>query len=278
MNPSERFVVVPAVIILTLLLGGCSTALQPNTPGSPSPPPENPFLTHQPKVLLHDGDVVLLEWELDDSPVFWKAGVSGLPHLEAWRAAIRRKIGDRTDPAFLLRQNRKIHPWLESEDKAQRMINTAIAAGTLGRWRPMNGLESFLLDFHASRYPLVDRPSEMGELMLTRHGKVRVDYLTDGNGLPPKEGVNKVIERAAAAIKEGWVVRAFLHNHTWDFSNDKGLYALAAPSEADLHFIHVLGAKLDLDQAWIVDGFNSFELDAAQFGWSPDSAGDTSSR
>lgn len=130
-------------------------------------------------------------------------------------------------------------------------------------------LEASLLDFHASRYPLFERPSELGALLLRRETgsgtKLRIYYLTDGDGLPPNNGVSQMLERVAADREAGWDIRGLVHNHTFDLESEKGNLAVAAPSESDLHLFGNLGTVQEWEHAWVLDGFNTIELDAAEF-------------
>lgn len=238
--------------------------LDPPTPEGSA----NPLLTAEPEVLLREGEIVLLAWKLDDEPSLWQTAPSGLRHLSAWRDAVEEVLGEEivpgTDATLLIRRNRELYPWLESENRAVRRINRAVEEGEMGRLRRMNALEAFLLDFHAARYPLFERPSELGALILSRASsdgsRIRVYYLTDGDGLPPKRGSRTVLERARSDVRAGWDLRAFLHNHTFDLASERGMLAIAAPSESDVHFIRGLAESLELDEAWIVDGFHSIEL------------------
>lgn len=224
----------------------------------------NTLLDRIPEVLLDDGEAEILRWEIEDDPGLWGPAPTGLRHLESWRGAIRETVGG-TSPAFLMQRNQELNPWLESEHPQQGVINRKVESGELGRLRSMNALEAYLLDLHAARYALLDRPSEMGVLILsgsTEGGeRLRIYYLTDGDGLPPKEAAGTLLDLVERDVEAGWDARAFLHNHTFDFESEKGLLAIAAPSENDLKLIHALGTRLELDEAWIIDGFNSFEMD-----------------
>ena len=53
-------------------------------------------------------------------------------------------------------------------------------------------------------------------------------------------------------------------NDTFDFESEKGLLAIAAPSEADIQFIAALGSRLGIEEAWIIDDFKSSEMDNAE--------------
>ncbi|MDX1632182.1 MAG: hypothetical protein R3234_09985 [Thermoanaerobaculia bacterium] len=268
---SVRRLFVPVLTALTLTVVSCTGSAPPDPAGETSVSLRNPLLFAEPEVLLREGDVVLLRWEIDDEPILWQPGPHRLRHLENWRRAIQEAIGEdpgpRTDPRYLIRRNRELYPWLESENEAVGRINRRVESGKLGRLRPMNGLESFLLDFHAARYPLVAKPSELGALILSRPDRegprLRVYYLTDGDGLPPKRGVRTVLESAHRDLGAGWDLRTFLHNHTFDLGSERGMLAIAAPSPSDVHFIRTVIAPLKPDEAWIVDGFHSIELDPA---------------
>ncbi len=256
------------LLVIAFAVGSWAIVIPAGPPEGVGGNSENPFLALEPEILLAEGTMVLLAWEIENDPTFWQPGPVGLRHLDTWRAAIEEIVGG-TDPAYLMRRNRELYPWLECEHEGQRKINRQVERGELGRLRTMNALESFLLDFHAARYPLFERPSEFGALILVPstgdESRMRVYYLTDGEGLPPKDGVRSVIDRAKADIEAGWDARIFLHNHTFNFESEKGMLAIAAPSESDLQFIRALGTTLEIDQAWIIDGFNSFELDAGEF-------------
>ncbi|HUP65461.1 MAG TPA: hypothetical protein VM557_09285 [Thermoanaerobaculia bacterium] len=253
------------LFIFALVIASCSVANPPPQRNAPAGLTENPFLAAEPEIILDEHDVVLLAWEIEDDRILRESGPFALRHLDAWRAAIAEVVGS-TEPDFLMRRNRELYPWLESEHPGQEEINRRVERGELGRLRSMNGLESFLLDFHAARYPLFEEPSELGVLVLsraTRDGtRLRVYYVTDGRGLPPREGARIVLERAEADVRAGWDARVFLHNHTFDLESERGMLAIAAPSESDLQFIRALATRLGIDEAWIIDGFNSFELDA----------------
>ncbi|HUO85622.1 MAG TPA: hypothetical protein VM534_10960, partial [Thermoanaerobaculia bacterium] len=251
----------PGVLLAGVLIVACSSGTPWSNEEVVRPHAANPFLEIEPDRHIDDDGVVLLMWEVADDRSLWGPAPAGLTHLQSWRRAIEVIVGG-TDPAYLMQRNRELYPWLENEHEGQRRINRQVEKGELGRWRPMNALESYLLDFHAARYPLLEQPSELGALILSRRTaegeRTRIYYLTDGDGLPPRQAIGTVLQKAKADVQMGWDARAFLHNHTFDFANEKGMLAIAAPSESDLQIIASIRRHLEVDLVWIIDGFNSF--------------------
>ena len=141
-----------------------------------------------PVIQHRDGDELHQYWLLVDHPDLWGTTTPPLEALTRYRQQASAVVPD-TAPLALIRTNRERNPWLELEYPAEGRINRLVEAGA-GTHRPMNCLESQILDYQAARFPLYEQPSEIVALIVKRTeatgDRVKVYIAADNDSSLPK--------------------------------------------------------------------------------------------
>ena len=224
-----------------------------------------------PVVQHSDGDEIHQYWLLADQPDLWSLAVPEFEPLIRYREQVRRALPD-TSPLGMIRSNRERNPWIDQEYPNEDRVNRQVEAG-VGRHRPMNCLESHILAYQATRFPLYEQPSEVVALFVERSeapggsgegGLVKVYLAADNDSVLPKP--NWAVESIEADVAAGWRFTGVFHNHTFDHSPDRGLIPVASPSTSDLQVSVALEERLGLEAIQVTDGFSTLALTAAEFG------------
>lgn len=217
-------------------------------------------------VIQHqDGDELHQYWVLSNRQDLWGTVVPDHDELMRYRAQVHEIVPD-TSPLGLIQANRESFPWLERDYPAEGRINRLVEAG-VGTHRSMSCLETQLLAYQASRFPLYGQPSEIVALILQRMDTagdlIKVYIAADGDATPPKP--DYAVAAVESDVADGWRFVAVFHNHTFDHSPDRGLFPVAAPSASDLQVSVALHERFGLESILVTDGFSTLELTADEF-------------
>lgn len=250
--------------------GPTEGAAQRHEPAATCRLPGTPALVHR------DGSAVQLVWELEDAPVLWSDALPASEAFAAFRAEVARRVPDLDPRALLRRTYERDEPPADEDDRKQRGNNRLIAEGEVGRLRPINCLEAALVAYQAERVPMIERPTELHGIIVSRTGAAgtrhRVYVAASDELFPPKP--EQIVERVDADLAAGWHLAAHLHNHTWHLGEAGAAsgaaaatgdgVALPAPSTPDVHYYRALRASRGLRRALVTNGFHTVEIDAAE--------------
>ena len=228
-----------------------------------------------PAVIHQDGAAVELVWEMEDAPWLWRGALPASRAFARFRAGVEAQVPE-LDPRALLRRTYQGAAAPASEDeRRQRHNNRAIAEGRVGRLRPINCLEAALLAYQAERVPMLERPTELHGVILSREADGRTwhrVYFAASDQLFPPKPVH-AFERIDRDLAGGWRLVAHLHNHTWHLgeagppgANDGAgdTLAVTAPSTPDVHYYRGLRDSRGLARALVTNGFHTVEIEARE--------------
>jgi len=136
-------------------------------------------------------------------------------------------------------------------------------SGMVGTIRPINHLEYQILNYQASRYPLLSHPTEFGAFILANDKlkRLRICYAGGEKPWPPRPDV--IFDHMDKVLKEDWYLSTFLHNH---FEPDTaGFVGLLAPSMSDAQYFEMLRDNFKIPNVLITNGFHTVVLDSTHF-------------
>jgi hypothetical protein len=217
-----------------------------------------------------------LRLELADSPELWLA-VEADPELEAFRAAVRRRLGAPYDIRHLLERQRRINAAARTRGAAREAENgRLVLTGAVGGIAPMTCVELVAWREQARRFPMFQHPTEFGAFVLRRESRVRL-YFSGADRMGGRIR-QEVTGRVRSDVAKGWVLVAHLHNHPFLFErrvgdrlwtteeNREDIAGAVAPSLTDVHFYRNLRQGTQLREIWVTNGFETFRAPAADLG------------
>lgn len=155
-------------------------------------------------------------FELDDTPALWAPSVED-EAATSYRAVLTARLGDLSPRTLLERQ--RAHSDLEGWPGEE--VNTAaVLEGKAGAFATPSCIERVLFARQASRYPLVEHPTEFGAFLLRGQGRVGV-YFSSMDRVGQKIW-REVTERVADDTKNGFRLVAHLHGHPFLLDRNVG--------------------------------------------------------
>lgn len=218
------------------------------------------------------------EWhgrfDLSDLPYLWQPAEPDKV-ISQFRTAVRARLGTDVDARALLERQRAIFAAMPAGWSGEAANAAFVLEGRVGKIAPMCCLEAMLWKWQASRYPMVEHPTEFGAFVLRGHGRVRV-YLssTDLVGQKIRPAITKRVEADAMA---GFRLLAHIHNHPFLFDRKVGdrmwtvegtredVAGTLAPSMTDVQLYQNLRHSLGLKEAWVNNGLQSARFQAVEF-------------
>lgn len=217
--------------------------------------------TLKPTILKQDGNEIHLYWELDNRIELWVTGIPIGKALQAYRDSIEQALGPETFTSFSARE-RHIGQRDESQPKDSLDNWDIVHQGLAGRIRDINLLESELLNYQASRYPLFSHPTEFHGFILRNNQtqKIRAYFSASDTEFPPKP---RPVETAVDSLHaQGWKLMYHLHNH---FRKPHENYIGAmGPSMPDAQFLKYKREDYGLQTALITNGFTTCVIPAKE--------------
>jgi hypothetical protein len=218
------------------------------------------------------------EWhgrfDLSDLPYLWQPAEPD-EVISQFRAAVRGRLGTDVGARALLERQRAIFAAMPAASSGEAANAAFLLEGRAGKIAPISCLEAMLWKWQASRYPMLEHPTEFGAFVLRGHGRVRV-YLssTDLVGQKIRPAVTKRVEADAMA---GLYLLAHIHNHPFLFDRKVGdrmwtveatkedVAGALAPSMTDIQLYRDLRRSLGLKEAWVNNGLQSARFQAVEF-------------
>lgn len=217
-----------------------------------------------PIILEKNGVEIFQCWEFKNEPFLWNTNFVQPPSLKLFKDSVMRILGK--DTFILILQN------LAFQDTSYKTVVTKngdsinaqlIHSKTLGKIRPINYLESQLLDYQISRYPLLSHPTEFHGFILVNDSvkHVKVYFAASDQPWPPKPNI--ILNALKKDLKMGWIFKNHLHNHYEPKLNR--YLGILAPSITDAQYYLFLSEEYNLRQAIITNGFHTVEIQKEEF-------------
>jgi hypothetical protein len=179
--------------------------------------------------------------------------------------AIERGV-DVFDQRALLERQRDI--FVEFLGPEEGVLFDLILDGEVGELSEVHCLESLLIDMQNNDFPIVNKPTETGALVLTRRignkDFIRV-YVVTQDGKLSVSFRNNVLPRVRTDIAAGWSLFAHFHSHPFAPSNSIDIAGTAIPSNADSSSYRQMRDEFGLKEAWLSNGVDSNRILAEDF-------------
>ncbi|MFZ1257636.1 MAG: hypothetical protein WAR77_14850 [Saprospiraceae bacterium] len=220
--------------------------------------------TLPPIVLKINGVEIFQYWEFKNDSFLWDKNFVQPPSIKLYKDSVSEILGKDTFKLILQK--------LAYQDVSYKSVDTQngdsmnaqlIHSKTLGKIRPINYLESQLLDYQISRYPLLSHPTEFHGFILLHDSLklVKVYFAASDQPWPPKPNI--ILKAVKNDLKKGWTFKYHLHNHYEPKSNH--YLGILAPSMTDVQYYLFLTEEFNLEQALITNGFNTVEIQKGEF-------------
>ncbi|MFN5308225.1 MAG: hypothetical protein ACK5C0_02070 [Candidatus Kapaibacterium sp.] len=220
--------------------------------------------TLSPYVLKKNGAEIFQYWEFKNAPFVWDTNFVQPTGIKLYIDSLSKILGK--DTVKLIIQD------IAFQDTSYKSVKTEngdsinaqlIHSKTLGKIRPINYLESQLLDYQLSRYPLLSHPTEFHGFILSHDSLnlVKVYFAASDQPWPPKPGV--ILQALKTDLKQGWAFKFHLHNHYEP--KTKNYLGILAPSMTDAQYYMFLSEEYNLEQSLITNGFHTVEIKRSEF-------------
>jgi hypothetical protein len=217
-----------------------------------------------PIVLEKNGVEIFQYWEFKNDPFLWNTNFVQPPSLKLFKDSVIRILGKDTFKLMLRNLAFQDTSYKSVITKNGDSINAQlIHSKTLGKIRRINYLESQLLDYQISRYPLLSHPTEFHGFILLHDSLklVKVYFAASDQPWPPKPNV--ILKALKNDLKMGWTFKYHLHNHYEPKANR--YLGILAPSITDAQYYLFLSEEYSLKQAIITNGFHTVEIQQKEF-------------
>lgn len=218
------------------------------------------------KVILKEmGAEEFFYWEMKDEERLWELEIGDAKALALYRDSLRLSLGDRKYQEAIDKESaQNLDRSLIDNEKDGDRINTILThSGSIGKIRKINHLESQILNYQITRYPMFSQPTEFHGFIAKndKKGMIRVYFGASNTEWPPRPSV--IIEELEKNENKDWRLISHLHNHYC--KQDKDYVGILAPSLADAEYFKMLKERFDLPLAHITNGFHTVEIESKDF-------------
>ncbi|MCO5143161.1 MAG: hypothetical protein M9962_08740 [Oligoflexia bacterium] len=212
----------------------------------------------RPKNIFHQKEDTF--YYLIDLPVkiLTQAPHRNFSQLEKFQREITDKVN--IDPYELLRRQKKFY----ENDRVENNRFNKILSRQVGKIRPINCLEAFLLNTHIRSFSAF---VEFEALIFEnpKINKIRILVQTQGS----KQSVIRkpfIENYIRTHLRAGWRLRAHIHNHPFSLNNPYGdIAGTVIPSAPDIESYNYLSNIYFLKSAIVINGFHSLTLNNQDF-------------
>ncbi|NNE25472.1 MAG: hypothetical protein HKN09_01395 [Saprospiraceae bacterium] len=212
-----------------------------------------------------EGTEEFFYWELKDEKRLWDFDSGEIVALSQFRDSLKMELGSKKLKSAVHKESRQdLEPSLIAKAEDGDRINALLVhTGTIGKIRKINFLESQILNYQATRFPLFSKPTEFHGFIAVneKEGIIRVYFGSSDTEWPPKPHV--IIEELENEIKQGWKLKYHLHNHFC--KKDSDYIGILAPSLADAQYYKMLKERFKVEKTLITNGFHTVEIDNDDF-------------
>jgi hypothetical protein len=266
---------VPWILIVSLVAACAASSVKSSPPEQPAACVLDARFELIPVAEPIEGELNMA-FELPDLPAWWAPAPMD-SEREQYRAALVSRLGSEQSlqPRVLLERQRAVHAALPG-DRAREAENIdALLQGRAGTLAPASCLEWRLFQHQAHRFPMIERPTELGAYVLRGHGRIRV-YLSGADRIGGKLR-SEVRDRVVADVARGFAPVAHLHNHPFLFDRKPGdrtwatedtlqdVAGALAPSLTDVQAYRQMREAFGLQGAWITNGLDSARYSSEDF-------------
>jgi hypothetical protein len=220
--------------------------------------------TINPTVLKENGAELFQYWEFNNSSMLWEDNRIDPINLKSYKDSLNSLLGFDTIHSLIQKIAEQDSLYKSIKTRNGDSINAQlIHSKVLGKIRPINYLESQLLDYQLNRFPLLSHPTEFHGFILLNDSlnTVRVYFAASDQPWPPKPHV--ILSAVIKDLKNGWTFKYHLHNHYEPRLNN--YLGILAPSITDAQYYSFLSEEYNLENAIITNGFNSVEIQEVEF-------------
>lgn len=220
--------------------------------------------TLRPTVLEKKGVEIFQFWEFKNDPSLWNTNFVQPTSIKLYKDSVSKILGKETFQLILQELAFQDNSFKTVDTKNGDSINAQlIHSKAIGKIRPINYLESQLLDYQISRYPLLSHPTEFHGFILFHDSLnlVRVYFAASDQPWPPKPNI--ILEAVKKDLTMGWTFNYHLHNHYEPKSNH--YLGILAPSITDAQYFSFLSEEYNLKKAVITNGFHTVEIQSEDF-------------
>jgi hypothetical protein len=220
--------------------------------------------THPPIVLEKNGVEIFQFWEFKNDPSLWNTNFDLPKSIILYGDSLGKTLGKEAFKVNMLGLAFQDTTYKSENTNNRDSINAQlIHSKTLGMIRPINNLESQLLDYQISRYPLFSHPTEFHGFILFHDSLnlVKVYFAANDQPWPPKPTV--ILDAVENDLKMGWTFKYHLHNHYEPKRNN--YLGILAPSTSDAQYYLFLSDEYFLNHALITNGFHTVEIKREEF-------------
>ncbi len=225
---------------------------------------KNNLKTLEPTVLEKRGVEIFQFWEFKNELSLWDTNFVQPTSIKLYEDSVSKMLGKESFK-YILKELAVQDIFYNSLDtKNGDSINVQLVhSKVLGKIRPINYLESQLLDYQISKYPLLSHPTEFHGFILFHDSLnlVKVYFAASDQPWPPKPNI--ILEAIEIELKKGWIFKYHLHNH---YEPKKNNYlGILAPSMTDSQYYMFLQEDYNLKNAIITNGFHTVEIKSEDF-------------
>lgn len=243
-------------ILILFLIQGCSDNHES----------EKWSIEREKKVLLkEDRQEQFFYWEMEENESLWDYNLGDVNALTEYTDSLKLILGE--EKYNIAVQNESIQDLdkslLEDIEDGDRINALLVHTGSLGAIRKINNLESQILNYQISRFPMFSNPTEFHGFILSNieERKIRVYFGASDTEWPPRPTV--LIEELEKEMNNGWTLIRHLHNHYC--KKDKDYVGILAPSLADVQYFKMLKEKFNIEKVLITNGIHTVEIGSNDF-------------
>ncbi len=220
--------------------------------------------TIPPVLLKKNGAELFQYWEFRNTSFLWDTNFIQPASLKGYKDSVSNILGKDSFHQITLARVRQDSSFKSVITQNGDSINEQlIHTNRVGKIRPINYLESELVDYQLSRYALLSHPTEFHGFILLNDslGLVRVYFAASDQPWPPKHTV--ILQAVKTDLTHGWTFKYHLHNHYEPMSNH--YLGILAPSMTDAQYYVFLKDEYNLEQSLITNGFHTVEIKKEEF-------------
>lgn len=183
--------------------------------------------------------------------------IQGFRNLSTFRNRVKHKTS--IEPYYLIKKQYEFYKDFPKDKKSYEKI----LSSKVGKIRPINCLEAYLMDAHLSQ---LSGKSEFQAYILSH--SIEKNFLVIVNSIEKNYVEEDLRSRKALYnyLKKGWRLYLHLHNHPFSFNNPYGdIAGTLVPSWPDISMYRELYRRYGLKTAIVTNGFHSLELSSEEF-------------
>lgn len=216
-----------------------------------------------PNVIQIEGASLFQYWEIDHESYLWDDGLGEVIYLNSYIDSVSKILEQHRFQSILEERETVLPSSIDSTLKESLGNEDLVKYGFAGRIATISFIESEILNYQLSRYPLLSHPTEFHGFILESidKSKIRIYFASSDQPWPPK--ATPLISHIEKDLTNGWQLKYHLHNHYE--SENEGYIGKMSASLADVHYFKILRSRFNLTEARITNGFSTLILMSSDF-------------